>query len=130
ALVDLEGQGKLAAIVTQNVDGLHQKAGSAPERVIEVHGSMHWTRCWSCHDRRPMTEAVERVRAGAEDPPCLVCGGILKSDTISFGQALVPEVIDRAMAESEMCDLFLAVGSTLAVYPAAGTLARAEDRRG
>jgi NAD-dependent deacetylase len=126
ALVELERQGRLAAIVTQNVDGLHQKAGNAPERVIEVHGSMHWTRCWSCQDRRPMAEAVDRVRAGEDDPPCLVCGGILKSDTISFGQALVPEVIDRAMAESEMADLFLAVGSTLSVYPAAGALPRAK----
>jgi NAD-dependent deacetylase len=126
ALVELERQGRLAAIITQNVDGLHQKAGSSPDRVIEVHGSMHWTRCWSCQDRRPMTEAIERVGAGEDDPPCLVCGGILKSDTISFGQALVPEVIDRAMDESEMADLFLAVGSTLSVYPAAGTLPRAK----
>ena len=73
-----------------------------------------------------MAETLARVDAGEEDPPCEVCGGILKSDTISFGQALVPEVIDRAMAESEMADLFLAVGSTLSVYPAAGTLPRAK----
>lgn len=66
-----------------------------------------------------MTEALDRVRAGEDDPPCLVCGGILKSDTISFGQALVPEVIDRAFEVSKQCDLMLAVGSTLSVYPAA-----------
>jgi NAD-dependent deacetylase len=73
----------------------------------------------SCGDRRPMADTLERVRAGEDDPPCLVCGGIVKSDTISFGQSLVPEVIDRAMAASRSCDVLLAVGSTLSVYPAA-----------
>jgi NAD-dependent deacetylase len=119
AIVELERRGKLHAVVTQNVDGLHQKAGTAVELVVEVHGTMWWTRCWDCQDRRPMAETLARVRAGEEDPPCEVCGGILKSDTISFGQALVPEVIDRAMQVSEECDLLLAVGSTLSVYPAA-----------
>ena len=119
AIVELQHQGKLLAVVTQNVDGLHQLAGTDPDAVIEVHGTAHWTRCWECGDRRPMTEALARVRAGEPDPPCLVCGGILKSDTISFGQALVPEVIDRAFEASKRCDLMLAVGSTLSVYPAA-----------
>jgi NAD-dependent deacetylase len=119
AIVELQRQGKLHAVVTQNVDGLHQRAGAEPDKVIEVHGTAHWTRCWECGDRRPMTETLARVRAGADDPPCLVCGGILKSDTISFGQALVPEVIDRAFDVSKQCDLMLAVGSTLSVYPAA-----------
>ncbi len=112
--------------MTQNVDGLHQKAGTAAELVVEVHGTIWWTRCWECQDRRPMAEALARVRAGEEDPPCEVCGGILKSDTISFGQALVPEVIDRAMQVSEECDLLLAVGSTLSVYPAANCVPRAK----
>jgi NAD-dependent deacetylase len=120
AIVELQTQGKLHAVVTQNVDGLHQRAGTDPDKVIEVHGTAHWTRCWTCGDRRPMAETLARVRAGEDDPPCLVCGGILKSDTISFGQALVPEVIDRAFAVSEQCDLLLAVGSTLSVYPVAG----------
>ena len=119
AIVELERMGKLHAVVTQNVDGLHQKAGTAVELVVEVHGTMWWTRCWDCQDRRPMAETLARVHAGEEDPPCEVCGGILKSDTISFGQALVPDVIDRAMQVSEECDLLLAVGSTLSVYPAA-----------
>jgi NAD-dependent deacetylase len=119
ALVELERRGVLQAIVTQNIDELHQQAGIDPELVVEVHGTAHWTRCWSCHDRRPMSEALDRVRAGEEDPPCLVCGGILKSDTISFGQQLIPEVIERAMRVSEECDLLLAIGSTLSVYPAA-----------
>ena len=118
--------GKLHAVVTQNVDGLHQKAGTAVELVVEVHGTIWWTRCWDCQDRRPMDEVLDRVRAGEEDPPCEVCGGILKSDTISFGQSLVPEVIDRAMRVSEECDLLLAVGSTLSVYPAANCVPRAK----
>lgn len=120
AVVDLQERRKLHAVVTQNVDGLHQRAGVAPERVIEVHGTMWFTRCLDCQDQRPMAEALERVRAGEEDPPCLVCGGIIKSDTISFGQNLVPAVIDRAMTVSQECDLLLAVGSTLSVYPVAG----------
>jgi NAD-dependent deacetylase len=126
AIVDLERQGRLHAVVTQNVDGLHQRAGTDPDLVVEVHGTMWWTRCLSCDDRRTMAEALERVRGGEDDPPCLVCGGIIKSDTISFGQALVPEVIDRAMRVSGECDLLLAVGSTLSVYPVAGCVPRAK----
>ena len=118
-VVELERRGQLHAVVTQNVDGLHQEAGNDPENVIEVHGTVRWTRCLDCGDRRPMRETLDRVRAGEGDPPCLVCGGILKSDTISFGQSLIPEVIDRAMRVSEECDLMLAIGSTLSVYPAA-----------
>ena len=125
AIAELERLGKLHGLITQNVDGLHQQAGNSPEKVIEVHGTMRWTMCWSCGDRLPMQETLERVRAGEEDPPCLVCGGILKSDTISFGQSLVPEVIDRAMQVSEECDVFLAVGSSLQVFPAANALPRA-----
>lgn len=126
ALVELERRGVLHALVTQNIDGLHQKAGHDPDRVIEVHGTVWFTRCWDCDDRRPMAETLERLRSGEEDPPCRVCGGILKSDTISFGQALVPEVIDRALRVSEDCDVMLAVGSTLSVYPAANCVPRAK----
>ena len=119
AIVELERAGKLHALVTQNVDGLHQQAGHDPDKVIEVHGTVQYSRCWDCGDRRPMHETLDRVRAGEADPPCLVCDGIVKSDTISFGQSLVPEVIDRAMRVSEECDVLLAVGSTLSVYPVA-----------
>lgn len=126
AIVELERQGRLHGVVTQNIDGLHQKAGNDPDKVIEVHGTVWWTRCWECDDRRPMAEALDRVRAGEDDPPCLVCGGVLKSDTISFGQALVPEVIDRALQVSEECDVMLAVGSTLSVFPAANCVPRAK----
>jgi NAD-dependent deacetylase len=126
AIVELERRGVLRAVVTQNIDELHQQAGNSPERVIEVHGTMRWSICWACGDRVRMQETLERVRAGEEDPPCRLCGGILKSDTISFGQSLVPEVIDRAMRESEQADLFLAVGSSLQVFPAANALPRAK----
>ncbi|TVR27624.1 MAG: NAD-dependent deacetylase [Ilumatobacter sp.] len=126
ALVELERRDRLHAVVTQNIDGLHQRAGHEPDRVIEVHGTVWFTRCWDCTDRRPMAETLDRVRAGEDDPPCLVCGGILKSDTISFGQALVPEVIDRALRVSEECDVLLAVGSTLSVFPAANCVPRAK----
>lgn len=126
AIVDLEREGRLHGLVTQNIDGLHQKAGNDPAKVIEVHGTVWFTRCWECDDRRPMEQALTRVRAGDADPACLECGGILKSDTISFGQALIPEVIDRAMQVSDECDLLLAVGSTLSVFPAANCVPRAK----
>lgn len=120
AIVDIERRGNLLAIVTQNVDGLHQKAGSSPEKVIEVHGTAHQVTCWSCGELAPVERALERVRAGEEDPPCRSCGGILKTATISFGQSLLPDVIDAAQQAAVASDLMLAVGSTLGVYPAAG----------
>jgi len=119
ALVHLERTGRLAAVVTQNVDGLHQAAGHDPAKVIEVHGTVHFTRCWDCADRRPMEETLARVSAGEDDPPCTVCGGILKSDAILFGQDLVPEVIDAAARATEACDLLIAAGTSLKVFPAA-----------
>lgn len=118
ALVALEKAGRLVALVTQNIDGLHQRAGSAS--VLELHGTMHETVCLSCDDRRPMRAALDRVAAGAEDPECLVCGGILKSATISFGQPLDSDVLMAARDAVLSCDLMLAVGSSLSVQPAAG----------
>ena len=122
ALVHLEQRKKLHALITQNIDELHQVAGNSRERVIEVHGSMRRFMCWGCGMRGPMPLVLERVRAGEEDPPCRDCGGILKSDTISFGQQLVPEVIDRAMQAAAEGDVFIAVGTTLQVYPVAGAV--------
>ena len=126
AFVTLERRGKLDTLITQNVDGLHQQAGSDPARVVEMHGNAHWTVCWACGDRRPMPEMLERVQAGEDDPRCLAagadgepCGGIVKAATISFGQQLVPEDIERAERAAASCDLLLAVGSTLTVTPAA-----------
>ena len=122
ALVELEKRGKLHALITQNIDELHQQAGNSPDKVIEVHGSMRRFMCWGCGVRGPMQVVLERVRAGEDDPECLTCGGILKSDTISFGQQLVPEVIDRAMRVAAEGDLFVAIGTTLQVYPVAGAV--------
>jgi len=122
AIAELERRGKLHALITQNIDGLHQKAGNSPERVIEVHGTVHAVVCLSCGWKGPMQAALERVRKGEADPPCSSCGGILKSDTISFGQALVPEVIDRAMSAAAEADLFISIGTSLQVYPIAGAV--------
>jgi NAD-dependent deacetylase len=127
ALVDLERHGRLRTIITQNIDGLHQQAGSAPAIVIEVHGTMREARCMQCDWRGGMEPVLERVRRGESDPPCGRCGGILKSATISFGQPLVPEVIDRAVRTAESADLLLAVGTSLQVYPVAGLVPLAKS---
>jgi NAD-dependent deacetylase len=120
ALVDLERQGRLRALITQNIDGLHQRAGSAPGLVLEVHGTVHEVACLGCGERTTMRSALDRVAAGEPDPACLTCGGILKSATISFGQALDAEVIDAAARAAADCDVFLAVGTSLTVHPVAG----------
>jgi NAD-dependent deacetylase len=120
ALVGLERQGRLVAIVTQNIDGLHQAAGSSPDRVIEVHGTAHEVVCLDCGARTRMANQLDRVRAGDPDPACELCGGILKSATISFGQRLDNDVLEAAAIAAETCELFLAVGSSLTVRPAAG----------
>jgi NAD-dependent deacetylase len=122
ALVELERQGKLLGLVTQNVDGLHHDAGHDPSLIIEIHGTARRVMCWSCGDRAPMEKTLARVEAGEVDPACRTCGGILKSDTISFGQQLVMEDLARAELLARECELLLAVGSTLAVYPAAGVV--------
>lgn len=106
-------------VITQNIDGLHQRAGTPPARVIELHGTMFAVVCATCGDRTHMAAALDRVRAGEDDPSCAQCGGILKSATVMFGQALDPGVFDRAAAAASHCDLFLAIGSTLTVEPAA-----------
>jgi NAD-dependent deacetylase len=127
ALIALERRNALLAIVTQNVDELHQRAGHDPEKVFEVHGTLHRTCCWGCKDRRPMTEALARVQAGDVDPKCQLCGGILKSDTILFGQSLDQVVMQKAMQVSSECDVFLAIGTSLSVFPACNTLPRAKS---
>ncbi len=120
ALVTLERRGKLHALITQNIDGLHQRAGNSPARVIEVHGTVHAVICLDCGWRGPMQETLDRVRGGEQDPPCRQCNGLLKSDTISFGQALVPEVLRRAAAAARDCDVMVSIGTSLQVYPVAG----------
>jgi NAD-dependent deacetylase len=122
AIVTLEKRGRLHALVTQNIDGLHQKAGNHPDLVIEVHGTLHTAICLNCGAKQPMQAVLARVRAGEEEPPCLECGGILKSDTVSFGQPLVPRVIERAMRVCAETDCLVAVGSSLQVYPIAAAV--------
>ncbi|MEI8034248.1 MAG: Sir2 family NAD-dependent protein deacetylase [Betaproteobacteria bacterium] len=127
AIVQLQDRKKLHAIITQNIDGLHQISGIEPEKVIEVHGTLRRVMCLGCGWRDAMEKALERVRAGECDPLCHTCGGLLKSDTISFGQALIPEVIEHAMQVAKEADLLLAVGSTLRVYPVAGVVPLAKE---
>ena len=114
-------------VITQNIDGLHQRAGTPPDRVIELHGTMSGVVCTSCGDRTEMADALARVQAGEDDPPCARCGGILKSATIMFGEALEPGVFERAVAAAAGCDLMLAIGSTLIVEPAASLCAIAAE---
>ena len=119
ALAELEAAGRLELLVTQNIDGLHLAAGSSPERLVEIHGTIRETACLACGDRRPMRETLARVQAGEEDPACERCGGILKSATISFGQNLDPGLLARAEEAAATAELFLAVGTSLTVYPVA-----------
>jgi NAD-dependent deacetylase len=120
ALVDLEQAGRLSTIVTQNIDGLHQRAGNDTARVIEVHGSLSGVECWKCGARSTMASALDRVAAGEADPPCQLCGGMLKSATIFFGQSLDRDVMRRASDAVGGADALLAIGTSLQVYPVAG----------
>ena len=122
ALVRLERRGVLDTLITQNVDGLHLRAGTSRERLVEIHGTTSDVACLDCDDRAPIERALERVRAGEDDPSCRSCGGILKTATISFGQGLVAEDLARADAAARRADLMLAVGTTLGVYPIANVV--------
>jgi len=123
ALARLAAGGIDTHVITQNIDGLHQRAGLSAERVFELHGTMYSVVCVGCGDRSAMADALARVRAGEADPGCARCGGILKSATVMFGQALDPRVLTRAAAAAQAADLFLAIGSTLTVEPAASLCA-------
>ncbi len=119
ALAELEGKGKLQMLITQNIDGLHHAAGNDPDRIIEVHGNVREFRCMNCTDRGPVELVLARVRKGEPDPPCKSCGGILKTATISFGQNLEREDIERSEMASVSSDVFIAIGTSLGVYPVA-----------
>ena len=119
ALAELERKGKLDTLVTQNIDGLHHDAGTSSERIIEIHGTVRDFACLDCTDRGPIEVVLERVRDGDEDPHCNSCGGLLKSATISFGQALIAKDLERAQLAAANSDLFLAIGTSLTVYPVA-----------
>jgi NAD-dependent deacetylase len=119
ALVELERRGRLGAVVTQNIDGLHQKAGHDPNVVVELHGNAHGVRCLACDAWFEREQIHQRVLAGEEEPPCALCGGTLKPTTVSFGEPMPVEAMRRAEAEARACDLCLVIGSSLVVYPAA-----------
>lgn len=127
AFVELERRGQLLAMITQNIDGLHQRAGHNPAKVIELHGTTTEAVCLSCTDRIPMDEAVARINAGDLAPECEKCGGLLKAATISFGQAMPVAEMERAAEACYACDVFIAVGSSLIVYPAASFPALAKQ---
>ena len=128
ALVDLERSGRLRLLVTQNIDGLHQRAGNDPQLVVEMHGSIQEAHCTECAWRGPMAPVLDRVRGGEADPPCEECGGIVKSTTVFFGENLDPVNLERAFAAAADCDVLLAVGTTLGVYPVAGLPPAAKNR--
>ncbi|MEU1981950.1 Sir2 family NAD-dependent protein deacetylase [Nocardia sp. NPDC019395] len=125
ALVELERAGRGLTIVTQNVDRLHQRAGSDPQRVIEIHGNMFDVVCVNCGYTASMAATLERVGAGEADPPCPECGGVLKADVIMFGQALDHRTLLKASLAAETAEIFLAVGTSLQVEPAASLCGRA-----
>jgi NAD-dependent deacetylase len=117
-LAQWEQEGRVAAVVTQNIDGLHQDAGS--RKVLELHGTARWITCVDCGQRFEPLPLIEEFRAKQAVPPCASCGGRLKSATISFGQTLPLDVLEESLALAKSCDLMLAIGSSLVVYPAAG----------
>lgn len=119
ALARLAREGVPVRVITQNVDGLHQRAGLPEHDVLELHGTSRTVVCTRCAARTAMADALARVGEGEEDPPCRECGGILKSATVMFGQSLDPAVLGEAVAVARACDIFLAVGTSLRVRPAA-----------
>ncbi|MDQ0584354.1 SIR2 family NAD-dependent protein deacylase [Streptomyces rishiriensis] len=127
AVVELERSGVPVRVITQNVDGLHQLAGMPVRKVLELHGSARSVVCTRCHARGPMEDALARVEAGEADPSCLTCGGILKPATVMFGERLDPVVLGEAVAVTKACQVFVAVGTSLQVQPAAGLAGVAAD---
>jgi NAD-dependent deacetylase len=127
ALAELERKGKLLAIITQNVDGLHQRAGNSKEKVIEIHGHIFTVGCLQCFKKYSREEVYQRIKTGIAVPYCSFCHGILKSDTIAFGQALVPEISARSLGATLQSDLFLVIGCSLLVQPAAYLVTKAKE---
>jgi NAD-dependent deacetylase len=119
AVAELHRLGKLDCVITQNIDSLHQKAGVPEDKVFELHGNVRWVVCLSCRRRFPMPEVLQRIKGGIEVPDCSECQGILKPDAVFFGEALPQETLREAIRRSQNCDLFIVIGSTLVIYPAA-----------
>ncbi len=120
AVARLVAQGKVSAVITQNVDNLHQDSGVPAEQVIELHGNASYARCLDCGDRHELDVLKQSFLGRGEIPMCRACGGIVKTATISFGQAMPEAEMNRAQAATQACDLFIVLGSSLVVYPAAG----------
>ncbi|MBI2192146.1 MAG: Sir2 family NAD-dependent protein deacetylase [Planctomycetes bacterium] len=126
AIAEMERHSKLQVLITQNIDGLHEMAGNSPDRILELHGTERWVNCLQCGDRTPRSEVQARLEAGEDVPPCRKCGGFLKPATISFGQALPEDLLQKAFEESQSCPAFLVIGSSLQVQPAASLPALAK----
>ena len=120
AVALLVRQGKVPAVITQNIDGLHQASGIPPDRVIELHGNGTYAHCLDCGERYELEPLRHAFAREGEVPDCARCGGLIKSATISFGQAMPVLPMARAREETLAADLFLVLGSSLVVYPAAG----------
>lgn len=127
AVKALEDRGKLIAVVTQNIDSLHHRAGNSPEKIIEIHGTAFSVSCLNCGKKYDRDEIENRIQSGARVPSCDECSGILKPDTISFGQAMPQDKMAQALAYAEECDLCMVLGSSLVVYPAASIPAHASQ---
>ena len=119
AIAQLEEMGKIECVITQNIDNLHQKAGNSPDTVFELHGNMQWIKCIDCGERYSVDEIRAVLQQGVEVPECKRCGGILKPDVVFFGEMLPHDVLNTATTYSMQCDLFIVVGSSLVVHPAA-----------
>ena len=129
AIAELARSGAAALrVITQNTDGLHQRAGLPARLVLELHGTSRTVVCTACQARTPIEDAFARIDAGEPDPPSLECGGILKTDTVLFGESLNARVLDEAASAARACDVFFAVGTSLQVYPAAGLVDLAAGR--
>ncbi len=128
AVVQLEKMGKLDCVITQNIDNLHQKAGNSPEKVIELHGTAISVSCLSCRKKYPRAEIQTWLISGVKVPKCPECGGILKPDTVSFGQPMPPRETEEAFERARQCDLFIVIGSSLVVQPAASVPLEAKRR--
>ena len=126
AIASLVNAGKVSSVITQNIDGLHQRSGVPAERVIELHGNGTYCVCLDCHKRLDLGAVLDGFVSTGELPICDECGGIVKTGTISFGQPMPVDEMRRAQVESERCDLFIAIGSSLVVYPAAAFPGRAK----
>jgi len=119
AIAELYRLGKLDCVITQNIDNLHQKAGVPEDKVFELHGNVRWVVCLNCRRRFPMAEVLQKIQDGIEVPDCPDCRGILKPDAVFFGEALPQETLQEAICRAQNCDLFIVIGSTLVIYPAA-----------